>query len=121
LKHFLSFRIFEQLALALKTEFFLKMFKPEGSKSSPASYAYGSGWDIASWWARNSWEMRYSLLLLSFSDYKRIDTSLYFMITNFQTDFKPQVKSAMAWFLQHLHYTQRLNNYGLYYWPTIEL
>ena len=28
LKHFLSFRIFEQLALALKTEFALKCFKP---------------------------------------------------------------------------------------------
>jgi len=28
LKYFLSFRIFEQLALALKTEFVMKVFKP---------------------------------------------------------------------------------------------
>jgi len=31
LKYFLSFRIFEQLALALKTEFALKIFKPVGA------------------------------------------------------------------------------------------
>jgi len=36
LKYFLSFRIFEQLALALKTEFALKFFKTVGSgRSSP--------------------------------------------------------------------------------------
>jgi len=32
LKYSLSFRIFEQLALALKTEFGLKMFKPEACR-----------------------------------------------------------------------------------------
>jgi len=36
--YFLSFRIFEQLALALKTEFALKFFKPGGGVP-PASYA----------------------------------------------------------------------------------
>jgi len=43
LKYFLSFRNFEQLALALKTEFALKFFKLGGGSppSSPASYAYG--------------------------------------------------------------------------------
>ena len=35
--YFLSFRIFEQLPLALKTEFALKIFKPGGAA---ASYAY---------------------------------------------------------------------------------
>jgi len=41
--YFLSFRIFEKLALVLKTEFSLKFFKPGGSNASPppASYAYG--------------------------------------------------------------------------------
>jgi len=33
--YFLSFRVFEQLALALKTEFALKFFKPGGAASSP--------------------------------------------------------------------------------------
>jgi len=40
LKYFLLFRNFEQLALALKTEFALKFFK-SGGGSPPASYAYG--------------------------------------------------------------------------------
>jgi len=39
LKYIFSFRIFEQLALALKTEFALKFFKP-GYCRTPASYAY---------------------------------------------------------------------------------
>jgi len=34
---FLSSRIFEQLALALKTEFALKFFKPGGAAALPAS------------------------------------------------------------------------------------
>jgi len=38
----------------------------------------------------------YSWFLLSVGDYKRLDTSLYFMITNFHMELKPQVKSAMA-------------------------
>ena len=33
--YFLSFRIFEQLALALKTEFALKIFKPGGAAAPP--------------------------------------------------------------------------------------
>jgi len=33
--HFLSFRIFEQLALALKTEFALKFFNPGGTAVPP--------------------------------------------------------------------------------------
>ena len=41
LKYFLLFRNFEQLALALKTEFALKFFKPGGEPPPPASYAYG--------------------------------------------------------------------------------
>jgi len=40
LKYFLSLRTFEQLALALKTEFALKLFKPRGATAFPASYAY---------------------------------------------------------------------------------
>ena len=32
------------------------------------------------------------LVLLSIIDYKRVDTSLYFIITNFFTELKPQVK-----------------------------
>jgi len=35
LKYFLSSRIFEQLALALKTEFALKFFKPGGTAAPP--------------------------------------------------------------------------------------
>jgi len=40
--YFLSFKIFEQLALALKTEVALKIFKPGGAVGPrpPASYAY---------------------------------------------------------------------------------
>ena len=34
-KYFLSFRIFEQVALALKTEFALKFFKPGGRPPPP--------------------------------------------------------------------------------------
>ena len=43
IENFLSFRIFEQLALALKTEFALKIFKPgeAAAPPTPASYAYG--------------------------------------------------------------------------------
>jgi len=40
LKYILLFRIFEELAVALKTEFALKFFKP-GVAAAPASYAYG--------------------------------------------------------------------------------
>jgi len=42
LKYFVPFWIFEQLALALKTEFALKFFKPGGGRPPrpPASYAY---------------------------------------------------------------------------------
>jgi len=35
LKYFLSSRIFEQLALALKTEFALNIFNPGGAAASP--------------------------------------------------------------------------------------
>jgi len=54
------------------------------------------GWDTQSWCNRNSCEKRYSMFLLSVSDYKRLDISLYFIITNFHTELKPQAKSAMA-------------------------
>jgi len=37
--YFLSFRIFEQLALALKTEFALKFFETGGAAAPPDSYA----------------------------------------------------------------------------------
>jgi len=39
-----------------------------------------------------------------------VESSLHFMITNFHTELKPQVKSAMAICHQHLRYTHRLNN-----------
>jgi len=51
-------------------------------------------WDTASWCARNSCEQGYSLFLLSVSDHKCLDTSLYFIITNFHTEFKHQVKAS---------------------------
>jgi len=43
LKCFLSFSVFEKLAVALQTEFALKIFKPGGRPPPrpPASYAYG--------------------------------------------------------------------------------
>jgi len=41
LKYIFLFRMFEQLALTLKTEFALKIFKPVGAPAPPASYAYG--------------------------------------------------------------------------------
>jgi len=34
------------------------------------------------------------LVLLSVSDYKHLDTSLYFIITNFHTELKPQVNAS---------------------------
>ena len=34
------------------------------------------------------------LLFLSVSDYKHLDTSLYFIITNLHTDLKPQVNAS---------------------------
>ena len=40
LKYILLFRIFEELVVALKTEFALKFFKPGGAAAPPASYAY---------------------------------------------------------------------------------
>jgi len=54
------------------------------------------GWDTASWSIRNSCEKRYSLFLLLISDLKRVESSLSFMIANFHTELKPQVKLAMA-------------------------
>jgi len=56
--------------------------------------------DTASWCIRYSCEKRWALFLLPFSDYKRSDASLYFIITNFHTEHKPQEKFAMAWFLR---------------------
>jgi len=49
-------------------------------------------WDTANRYARNSCGKRYSLFLLAVGDYKRLDTSLYFITTNFHTELKPQVK-----------------------------
>jgi len=46
----------------------------------------------ASWCARKSYESVTPLLLLAISDYKRLYTSLYFIITNFHTVLKPQVE-----------------------------
>ena len=40
LKYILLFRIFEELAVALKTEFALKFFKPGRAAAPPTSYAY---------------------------------------------------------------------------------
>jgi len=34
------------------------------------------------------------LFLFSVIDYKRLDTSLYFIITNFRMELKPQVKAS---------------------------
>jgi len=36
------------------------------------------------------------LVLLSVSDYKHLDTSLHFIITNLHTELKPQVMPAMT-------------------------
>jgi len=52
------------------------------------------------------------LLLLSVSDCKRVYTSLYFIITIFTRSVSLMWRSAMAWILQHLHYTQCLTNHG---------
>jgi len=49
-------------------------------------------WDTASLSARNRRKKRYSLLLLAVRHYKRLDTSLLFIVTNFHTELKPQVK-----------------------------
>jgi len=40
LKYFSSFRIFERVALALKAEFALKFFKPRGDGSPPRPLAW---------------------------------------------------------------------------------
>ena len=50
------------------------------------------------------------LVLLSTSDYKRVYTSLYFIITTSTRSLNLMWTSAMAWILQHLHYTQYLIN-----------
>jgi len=47
-------------------------------------------WDTASWCGSKSCEKRYFLFSLAFSDYKRLDTSLCFIITNVHTELKPQ-------------------------------
>ena len=57
-------------------------------------YSWHHKWDTTSWCPRNSCESRYSLLLLAVSDYKRSNTGLYFIITNFHTEHKPQVKTS---------------------------
>jgi len=46
-------------------------------------------WDAASWCARNSSENRYFLYLLAVRDYRRLDTSWCFIITNFHIEVKP--------------------------------
>jgi len=46
-------------------------------------------WDAASWCARNSSENRYFLYLPAVRDYKRLDTSWCFIITNFHIELKP--------------------------------
>ena len=48
--------------------------------------------DTTSLCARHSCEKRYTLFLLAVIDYKRLDASLYFIINNFHTKIKPQVK-----------------------------
>jgi len=48
-------------------------------------------WGRGSWWARNCSDKRHSFFT-SVSEYKRLDASLYFIITNFHTELKPQVK-----------------------------
>ena len=52
------------------------------------------------------------ILLLSVGDYKRIYTSLYFIITTSTRSLSLMWRSAMAWILQHLHFTQYLINHG---------
>jgi len=47
------------------------------------------------------------LVLLSVSDYKRLDTSLYFIIAELHTELKPQVNvshnmNSPAYYTQHL-------------------
>jgi len=48
-------------------------------------------WDAARWCATSICRKRYSLVLLAVYDYKRLDSSLYFIIANFHTELKPQV------------------------------
>jgi len=43
-----------------------------------------------------------------FSDYKRLDTSSYFIITNFHTEFKPQ---------ENLNYDMNSTTFTLYTQP----
>jgi len=51
-------------------------------------------WNTASWCASSSYTKCYALFSLAVvSDYKPIDTSLNFVITNFHTELKPQVKA----------------------------
>jgi len=50
------------------------------------------GYAYASWCGKNNCETRYSLFLLAVSEYKWLYTSLYFIITDFHTELKPQVK-----------------------------
>ena len=52
------------------------------------------------------------VVLLSASDYNRVYTSLYFIITTSTRSLSLMWRSAMAWILQHLHCTQRLINHG---------
>ena len=59
-------------------------------------------WDTASWCARNSCEKRYSLFLCAVSDYKRFDWSSYFIIINFHTELKPQLKDSHQWRTQKI-------------------
>jgi len=56
------------------------------------------GWDTTSWCAKNICEKRCSSFLPEVNDYKRLDTSLYFIITNFhkELNLKPQERPAKA-------------------------
>ena len=65
--HFLSFRIFEQLALAPKTEFALKFFKL-GVLSTPASYAY-----------ENTFSLNNTIAFYSVNEWTNLAVSVWLM------------------------------------------
>lgn len=72
-------------------------------------------WNTASWWARNRCENRCSLFLLAVSDFKRFDTSFYFIITKFTTGLETSGKGQPRYEFSRVYiklYKQLLINYG---------
>jgi len=53
-------------------------------------------WDTASWYTSSNRTKCYALFFLAVSGCKVLDTSLYFIMVNLHTEFKPRVKATVV-------------------------